>query len=369
MPDALSGWLAAYCALGDHRTGTAADRATIGWFADELAALGGTVAVQPFTFERFDGTADVTIDGRDVPAEPLAYEGVGTVSTSSPLVGVTAALGGDRPSAELGALIDAALAAGAPAAVIATEHPLGELQLPNRFPRIGSGLPVALVAGREAEALSGGRVAVSLRGRIVPGESANVVAAFGDGPRPVVLATPLSGWFTCAAERGTGIAVLLGLVAGLIDLAPGRPLVVVGTSGHELLPHVGVAAVLPTLDLDPALIVHLGANVAIAAPDPSTGEMALAPGRAVFARLDPSRVTPVTDALAPTGLAPVVDPPRWLGEGAPWADAHAAAPLLSFVGASPVFHTPADVPESTTCAAALAAVTTAIGDAIGAVTA
>ena len=41
---------------------------------------------------------------------------------------------------------------------------------------------------------------------------------------------PLTGWFGCAGERGTGVAVLLDLVERFAD----RPLLVLATGGHEL---------------------------------------------------------------------------------------------------------------------------------------
>jgi hypothetical protein len=83
----------------------------------------------------------------------------------------------------------------------------------------------------------------------------------------------------------------------------------------------------------------------------------------VFARLDHPSVRPAAEALGAAGLHPLVDPPRWHGEGALWAAA-SGAPLLSFVGTSPLFHTPADVPENTTSPSALAIVHRAVGDAI-----
>ena len=63
-----------------------------------------------------------------------------------------------------------------------------------------------------------------------PGSSGNVVAFVGASGAarvgqavevaPLMITTPLSGWFRCAGERGPGIAILLALVevdeAGLL---------------------------------------------------------------------------------------------------------------------------------------------------------
>ena len=51
-----------------------------------------------------------------------------------------------------------------------------------------------------------------------------------NGLEAVLITTPLTGWFGCAGEQGTGVAVLLDLVERFAD----RPLLVLATGGHEL---------------------------------------------------------------------------------------------------------------------------------------
>lgn len=368
----LTRWLHEYTSFGDHRTGTAPDRATTDWFADELAALGGRVDRHPFGFDRYVGDVTVSCGGTERVADLLFYEGVGRVRTDRTHVAAVEVMSGHETSAALRREIESARLAGAGAVVIATEHPLGELAMPNRRPELGSGLPAVLVAGRHRDALAADAVHVDLTAHIEAGHSSNVIARFGplhDRP-PIVLATPLTGWFTCAAERGTGIAALLGLVA---RLAGSHPVIVVGAAGHELLPHLGLDVLLgdpaiTALAGDASLVVHLGANVAVAARD-AAGEMALAPGhhlarqgaaaRGVMVRLGDVDPDPVCEALAGAGLVPVLDPPSFLGEGALWSAA-GTSPLMSFVGSSPWFHTPGDVPHNSTDASGLAVVTDAI---------
>jgi hypothetical protein len=372
---ALGRRVSEYADLGFHRTGTDVDVRTIDWFSAELAALGGRVDRRAFAFRRFDAVTTVTIDGEEVPSDALYYEGVGDFRSRSPRVASVVAATGDRTSEAFDEEIARARDAGADGLVVATQGAVGELVMPNRVPRPGSGLPVVLVPGRHGEGLLSGRVAVEYAARLGPGASANVVASFGAGAgrRPIVLATPLSGWYTCAAERATGIAVLLGLVE---RFAGAHPLLVVGASGHELLHHIGLQALLDVTDIDAELVVHLGANVAVCARDPSTGALELAPGgrdgtplppsfRGAFVRMPAGRFPPIGDALAPADLHPLVDPPQFRGEGALWARA-TDAPLMSFVGVSPLFHTPADVPDNTTTGEATATVLGAIGDAIAA---
>lgn len=362
----------AYADLGVHRVGTAVDAQTVEWFAHELERRGGKVERQKFTFDFFAGSNTVSINGQEVPSMPLYYEGVGEVDSDAPFVTAVSVMKGDRNSEALLQAIAQANDLGAKIAVIATENPQGLLQTPNRMPQLGSGLPVALVPGSVAEALQAGPVNIRYTAEITKGESANVVAAFGDSSqKPIVIATPLSGWFTCAAERGTGIAIALGLAQ---RLAANYPILVVGSPGHELLHHIGLEAYLKQNAIDPAIVIHLGANVALGIKDAQTNNIDLAPGindpaklglaaRTLFVRMEPDIFAALQPALTQADLPAVLNPPQWNGEGALWAES-VQSPLMSFVGVGPQFHTPADVPEAVTSPILLETVFRSIGRAI-----
>lgn len=313
-----------YSAMGNHRVGTAVDARTNSWFADQLRAMGAEIQMQPFAFDRFDGATEVVIDGKTIPSMPLYYEAVGEVHSDRPHVAALKATTGDRPSQALKDEIANAKTAGAANAVIATEGAGGELSTPNCYPKLGSGMPTILVPGRHAEALGKGKVSARYSGRMVPGESHNVVARFGDKA-----ATPLSGWFTCAAERGTGIAVALALAD---RLGGSHPVMVVGSPGHEILHHIGLEEYLTANRVAASLIMHLGANVAVGQKEPKTGKVTLAPGlgnpkeisaagRAVFVRMDEARFNTIKPELATADLPAVLNPPSWNGEGELWSKA------------------------------------------------
>lgn len=70
--------------------------------------------------------------------------------------------------------------------------------------------------------------------------------------------------------------------------------------------------------------------------------------------MNAARFAAIAPALATLGEASRLDPPRWVGEGALWAEA-SPAPLRSFDGIGPQFHTPADTPAATTSAELLGA--------------
>ena len=133
-------------------------------------------------------------------------------------------------------------------------------------------LPVLQVASADADSLIEGEIGeLVIEGRREVVEARNVVGeiAGADGEAaPVALITPKSGWFTCAAERGGGIAVwlavaerIMGRIAG--GERPRRGLRLVASSGHELH-HLGLEAYLESLGdgvTEVAAWVHLGASI------------------------------------------------------------------------------------------------------------
>lgn len=338
-----------YASVGDHRTGTEADRATLAWFSAELQRRGAEVQRMPFRFNRYDGASEVTIAGSKVASLPLYYQGLGDLTDEHPYVATIPVIDNDKETPALADVLAQARVAGARSVVIATQGPLGELQTPDRVPVAGDGMPVVLVPGRVADALQKGPVQLAFSGRIVAGASDNIVASFGrPSGAPIVIDTPLTGWFSCAAERGTGIAIALALAE---HIAPRHPVVVIGTPGHELLPHLGLTTYLQQNHIEPGLVVHLGANVALGRKDES-GHWTFVDTRAVGVRSDADTYARMRPALATLGLTPYFNPPRFLGEAALWANA-VKSPMLSIAGVGPQFHSPADTPENTTSPALL----------------
>ncbi|HET9016002.1 MAG TPA: hypothetical protein VFN57_10430 [Thermomicrobiaceae bacterium] len=349
-----------YAGLGDHRTGTAVDAATIAWFDGELTRRGARVERHPFTFERYVADWSITVDGDPVAACPLYYEAVGTVSSRSPFVAEAAVLAGHRTAPSLARVLDDARAVGSSLAVVATANPAGLLQVPNRAPLPGDGPPTLLVPGALSPRLPWAAISASLSAHLEPGRSENVVGHFGaSAAAPVVIGTPLSGWFGCAGERGTGIAIALSVAE---RLATSHHVVVVGTSGHELLPHVGLASYLSAGAPASRCVVHLGANLAVREPRPDSPSDPARP-LLVNARVEPSWAGPLGELLAPAGAMPRLDPDDWHGEARLWAAA-GDYPLLSMVGGSALFHTPEDLPAAATSPATLARVSDAVAGAV-----
>ena len=351
-----------YADIGVHRTGTNTQAATAEWLADQLRSRGGTVTLEPVAFERFVADWSVSVDGVDIEALPLFYEATGSARSSDPVRWPAFSPAGAGPLGVTGAP-DAVDARPGDVVVAATQNLLGFLSASNRVPGPGSGVHVLQVAGRHGGALAeGAAVRAHVDARIEAATCPNVLATFGDvesAERLTILTTPISGWFRCAGERGTGVAVALAMAARLADAVP---LVFLGATGHEL--GAFGAAELHSVWGDRAhTLLHVGANVgcdwpaddAIAAPDHSHMAARLA--------ADASSLDGVADAFDAVGVrvdTPARDRSNWFGEAADWLG---APQLLSFIGQNPWFHAPGDRPDVSCTAARTEAVADAFTEA------
>jgi len=338
-----------YAAIGaHHRTGTAEDARTLDWFEYRVRALGATTERQPWSFDRYDAEWSVTVDGADVAALPLFYEGTGEIESTAPFVAAVSAVpAGAFPT--WATIVEGARSAGASMAVVATQSQSGRLVAPNRSPaQPGSGLPALLVAGALAERLRTAAVRARVAARIVGGRTGNVIARVGAGPDRgrLLLTTPLSGWFRSAGERGTGIAVMLAVAEQLA--AEGVSILVNGNSGHELI-DLGAHHFAETKPAAHA-IFHFGASVA--AGEREGDDLRLTDGVKIRAWA-PGAGAALIAAFAPLGKTPIVvpdaaraRPESWIGEARVWCTLD--RPLISMAGGFPLFHTPEDVPERAT---------------------
>jgi len=191
--------------------------------------------------------------------------------------------------------------------------------------------------------------------KVEPSASATVIGHLdqGDAASPVVVATPLSGWFRCAGERGTGIAIALQLAQ---ELAAHWPVMVVGTTGHELQ-YLGLRRFLTAHALHPAAVIFLGASLATATLGLEIGSTFAAfhqglttAGEGLAQRLE--------GVLAPVRFPVRSNPAQWLGEGEAWV--RLGTPLLSLTSRFPLFHTAQDLPEHSTSPEQLAVTHTAV---------
>jgi hypothetical protein len=336
----------AYAALGEHRTGTPVDHATLAWFATELGKRGARVDTVPYRFERYVAHCRLMADAAEVEALPLYYEAVGKVHSSRLHVAelaINASIPGNSIAPQLDEVIARARMSGAEVAILATTGAGGRLVAINRAPVLGSGFPAVLVPGSALPMLRQAAVHLALDARLEPSESATVIGHFGKGDAvpPVVVATTLSGWFRCAGERGTGIAIALQLAQ---DLAERWSVMVVGTTGHELH-YLGLRRFLAAHELHPAAVIFLGAHLATMSLGPESGSTfpSFHQGRTTAGEGLAKRLEAV---LAPVRFPVRSNPAQWSGEGEEWV--RLRTPLLSLASRSPLFHTAQDLPEHAT---------------------
>jgi len=271
-----------YAGFGVKASGGPGDIACGEWIEGELKAMGYACRRQPFETPAYEGEAPtLSIEGAKATLIPQAIV--------QPTPGVTGRLFiPGRGQGEIALLVlpfgrwstakgeverrvKAAAAAGAKAAVIVTTGPTGEalaLNTPVDTPLFDT--PAAVLAPRESEpfveaAYKGATATFAMPGRSFRREAFNVTATLDRGARKwLVISTPRSGWFTCAGERGSGVAAWLQLVAWASKAKLPVNLALVATSGHEYEYAGGEQFIehWAPKPADTALWVHLGANVA-----------------------------------------------------------------------------------------------------------
>ena len=364
---ALYQLVAGYSQWPHHRTGTPEGKATVDWFEAQLKERGGTASRWSYAYERYDWRASVTADGQPIDALPLYYEGVGELATDAPFVRPVT-LPNNFDKSDLEQALSEAKGSNLRLSVFLTFGRFGNL--PPRPALIGvnvdpdkppSGLPTLLVSGVHLDAMASGTVTAAISAARVQDRAENVVGRLGSGgDAPLVITTPLSGWFTCAGERGTGIAVALELAR---SFAQEMPVAVIATTGHEL-ENYGIRQQLKAgLGFAPRVVIHIGASLAAGWFPPQTpGQMQLSPGRMASTNRPLEAESPLTSALKAGSFQPV---PRFFGEAQEWAKhLPASTPLLSFAGSFPLFHTPQDTPVAATSPALLQTVFASVRDAV-----
>lgn len=160
---------------------------------------------------------------------------------------------------------------GAAAAILVTTGPTREaIALNVSATKPGWPQPVAILAPRDADAFMAAALAGQTATLTVDAVSGrrpayNLICRLDQGaPKTLIVTTPRSGWFTCAAERGSGVAVWLSVARWLAMARPRVNLEFVATSGHEYI-YLGGEEYLKHHAPKPAathMWVHIGASAA-----------------------------------------------------------------------------------------------------------
>ena len=254
-------WLQArleqYHGFGVKASGGAGDNACGAWLEETLRGWGYATRRQPFEVPYFEVRQATLSSGQAqaaiIPQAIVAATGpqgltapLRLASDRGDLTGAIAIV--VLPYARWAALaqppvaqaLAKAFSRGAAAAVLVTTGPTNEaIALNVTTHKPGFERPVAVLAPKDAQPF----LAAAAEGRggtlTVDGEGGrriafNVIARLDRrAARMAILSTPRSGWFTCAAERGSGLVVWLSLARWLSRTDHGVNVELLATSGHE----------------------------------------------------------------------------------------------------------------------------------------
>ncbi|HZZ33769.1 MAG TPA: hypothetical protein VFE10_17435 [Phenylobacterium sp.] len=288
---ALQATLERYAAFGVKASGGAGDMASGAWLEGELARAGYACRRQAFEVPFFEvreagltcGEARATVIPQAIVA-PTGPRGLTAplrlASARGDLTGAIALV--VLPYKRWTGLADPqvarpladAVGRGAAGVVLVTTGPTGEaiaLNVSTHRPAVER--PVAILAPKDAgpfvaAAVEGRTATFTLDGRGGQGErrpAFNLIARLGrKAPKTLVISTPRSGWFGCAAERGSGLAIWLSLAQWLARTNHAVNVELLATSGHEY-EYLGGEHYLAEAAPPPAttkLWVHIGASAA-----------------------------------------------------------------------------------------------------------
>jgi hypothetical protein len=285
MKDRIAQIIEEYSAQGIHRSGTDGDLENAAWLSESIRSFGLEPEFDQFEFRRVRPLENtVAVGGRVVDAVPLydciftdghGISGrIGEIGSDADIGVVTAFPNARSPGGRL--LTKARQEGRHKAIVVITDKKMPPGIAITNAEEFTSpfGPPVVQVSNTEAELIENA-VASGLEGTVVAhcdyveARAINVGATIrGRNPNlaPLVIMTPRSGWWSCASERGGGIAAWLEMMRAISEDGADRDVVFTANTGHEL-GHIGLDHY---LDARKALVkgayfwIHLGANFATA---------------------------------------------------------------------------------------------------------
>ncbi len=281
-----------YVKFGNKRAGGVGDNACGEWLAAELEQSGYQIKRQSYSVPFFETVRAELMCGKtraQVYPQPIVRP-TGAQGVTGPLVKVDAegrysgSLKGaialvELPHARWSSMlskqarhpIELSFAAGAIAVVAITTGPTGKLIALNTDGRepMFSG-PVALLAPEDAGEFLAISYAQQEANLILDGHGGrrsafNFVGQIDRGKgRWLVVSTPRSGWFGCAAERGSGVSAWLNIARWAEKALPNHDLAFICNTGHEYA-YLGAAEAIKEIAPPPSMTdfwLHVGANVA-----------------------------------------------------------------------------------------------------------
>lgn len=340
----------AYEEQGIHRTATKVDHVSGEWLAGEVRKAGLAPTRETFKISRVDlVAAALVVNGRRIEGIPLFDGGF---TDSAGISGRVGPLASDAPiglieiapnAAEAGKIAEARRRNSHRAIIAVTRGGRPGLCPSNAESFLHPfGPPVLQVSSEEADFLSDlakrrSDVTVIAQVTRTPAEAFNVrasIAGENRGLPPLIVMTPRSGWWSCASERGGGIACWLELMRAMRGMKPARDVQFVATSGHEL-GQLGIeifAERRPTLFKNSRAWIHFGANIGAAQN----------PGITLQASDDELEMM-MAQPITASGLRITRRVPRGTVPGGEAGVVHrGGGRYMSLIGTNALFHNPKD---------------------------
>lgn len=280
-----------YVSFGTHQSGSIGDQATVQWISSRISASGYRVSLQPIDVPFFDetratvtlsngseffgiGQHPITLTGKDGLSAPLILwrEDLDQSAIAGKIAVIMLPFGRHSSALQpvIARLIKAASEANPRALIVVTDGPSGEALALNALDEPADRpIPILVLGSRGIQSLlqaarNGASAKLYLEGRTGRRMANNVVGRRVGTGKKIVLTTPLSGWFTCAAERGSGVSAFLALADWLARAHPNLDVTLGAMTGHEFenlgSKKFNAQMVPPPGDVD--LWVHLGASFA-----------------------------------------------------------------------------------------------------------
>lgn len=242
-----------YVSLGEHRTGTPTDLATSDWLGKELGSYGYDVKYLEFPIRQFFPEKVSLSSGKEtIKAFPLWWVNENsnrTVKGQLVEAGKVSAYYKDnialihlplkKQRANPKVYIDSIINLGAKGIVAITDNQSGEIEAYNTNQNQQPWkVPIILIAPKDStKALAfiknAKPVTLAVNGTFKEVKGRNVYGTIGNGDHFIVISTPISGWFSCGGERGSGIAIWLSLAKWAAAQKSKYTFVFTANSGHE----------------------------------------------------------------------------------------------------------------------------------------
>ena len=281
-----------YASRSPHRTGTPGDLGTSEWIAGELKKAGFETQLQTWKVRQFlNPVSTLKIGADEVDCFPFWYpKATGAQPVAAPLVLLSKTAADEElrgrivfvPAKIVGAAVyyeginpvaercAKAGAVGLAAVVGSLSGELAAINANEPYHQKPLPLPAVIVAMKDQERIEKAAQEGRTASLLITGQdnaeakAENVAGTLKRGKRWIVVTTPTSGWFTCAGERGPGVALFLALARWAAQSGSTLSYLFLSNSGHELDnmgAHFTLDAYAPP-SKDVACWIHLGASIA-----------------------------------------------------------------------------------------------------------